>query len=374
LGQFAIANGNFLTKHRDISGLLAFSIFQSNLASMQGYQNPVYPYYFADPFVWKYRGIYYAVGTGPIAPLENPQEEDFTTSEVNGKHMVFPLLTSVDLVSWELIGGALEAPRFLHGGVFWAPEVAYHDGWFYLYYSVATEGLKHKLRVAKSSSPRGPFQDVQALMREPNTCPFAIDAHPFHDSDGQWYLFYATDFLEAKDQSRAGTALMIDRLVNMVALAGEGRVVLRARSDWQRFQSNREMYGQVFDWHTLEGPCVQMHDNKYYCFYSGGCYQGAGYGVDYGTAPTVWGPYSDEGNEHGARVLRSEPGHVLGPGHHCIVKAPDDHTDMVVYHAWDPAMIARRMCIDPLVWTVDGPRCAGPTWTPQILSRRELCQ
>jgi len=28
------------------------------------YTNPVYPGYFADPFVWEHGGAYYAVGTG----------------------------------------------------------------------------------------------------------------------------------------------------------------------------------------------------------------------------------------------------------------------------------------------------------------------
>jgi beta-xylosidase len=127
------------------------------------------------------------------------------------------------------------------------------------------------------------------------------------------------------------------------------------------------MYGRVFDWHTLEGPCVRKRDGVFYCFYSGGCYQGEGYGVDYGTARSVMGPYSDAGNEPGARVLRTLPGKVIGPGHHSIVLGPDDETEFVVYHAWDPSMTGRRMHIDRLDWTEEGPRCAGPTHTPQHL-------
>jgi arabinan endo-1,5-alpha-L-arabinosidase len=44
---------------------------------------------------------------------------------------------------------------------------------------------------------------------------------------------------------------------------------------------------------------------------------------------------------------------------------PDRKTDYVVYHAWDPDMKVRQLCIDPLAWTPDGPRCLGPTYTPQ---------
>ena len=50
----------------------------------------------------------------------------------------------------------------------------------------------------------------------------------------------------------------------------KSNTVLRARREWQRFQANRRMYDAIYDWHTLEGPFVRRHNNKYYCFYSGG--------------------------------------------------------------------------------------------------------
>jgi beta-xylosidase len=281
--------------------------------------------------------------------------------------MAIPLLVSDDLIHWRLHGGALVVPSFAHGAVFWAPEVAHANGRFYLYYSYATEGLCHALRVAVSESPLGPYVDAGALLPETDDCPFAIDAHAFRDDDGQWYLFYARDFLDSSGQVRPGTALVMDRLLDMTRVAGEPKTVLRARSDWQRFKADRPMYGGVYDWHTLEGPCVRKHNGIYYCFFSGGCYEGAGYGVDYGTASHVKGPYSDTGNEKGARVLQSVPGKVIGPGHHSIVTGPDGNSEFIVYHAWDPSMTARRMHIDPLIWTPEGPRCNGPTWTEQTL-------
>ena len=90
--------------------------------------------------------------------------------------------------------------------------------------------------------------------------------------------------------------------------------------------------------------------------------------MDYGTASSVLGPYSDSGNESGARVLRTLPGKIIGPGHHSIVVGPDDQAEFIVYHAWDPAMTGRRMHIDRLEWTENGPRCSGPTYTPQHLN------
>jgi len=320
------------------------------------YTNPVYKGYFADPFVWEYDGTYYAVGTG--------------AAEAQGENKIselprFPLLRSSDFVTWHFANYALVRPDPALGDNFWAPEVAYCDGKFYLYYSVGHEDKNHQLRVAVSNQPLGPYEDCGPLLD--STCPFAIDPHPFRDRDGQWYLFYARDFLDTHAGVRVGTALMVDRLQSMTQLAGEGKVVLRARSDWQRFLANRPMYGGVYDWHTLEGPCVRQHEGRYYCFYSGGRWETENYGVDYGVADSVMGPYSDAGNEAGPRVLRSIPGRVLGPGHNCMILAPDHRTHYIVYHAWGTDMAARQMFLDKLIWTPHGPRCHGPTWTPQTL-------
>jgi beta-xylosidase len=318
-------------------------------APTRAHKNPVYAGYFADPFVWKFKDTYYAVGTGALDAEGN----------VVGK--AFSVLQSTDFFKWQFAANALLHPDPRLGNNFWAPEVAYHDGRFYMYYSVGHGDKDHQLRVAESESPQGPYRDMGITLIDPKQCPFAIDPHPFQDDDGQWYLFYARDFLETK-QGRAGTALMVTKLQRMTQTAGEGNVVMRARHDWQRFLKGRQMYGQTWDWHTLEGPFVRKHQGRYYCFYSGGRWETENYGVDYCVADHVMGPYTESGNEQGPRVLRTVPGHVLGPGHNSIVFGPENETEYIVYHAWDKEMKARRMCIDKLIWTPEGPRCEGPTY------------
>jgi len=321
--------------------------------SVQSYQNPVFDGYFADPFVWRSGGEYFAVGTGAEEASGAPGEP--------GTPSVFPLLRSRDLLHWQPSGRALVRPDPALGNTFWAPEVIEHERRFYLYYSVGFEDRLHQLRVASSDSPLGPYRDETALT-EVGVCAFAIDPHPFRDVDGRIYLFHARDFL---DGPRPGTALVVHELETMTRLSSEGRTVLRARCDWQRFMESRPMYGGVYDWHTLEGPCVVRHEGRYYCFYSGGRWETESYGVDYGVAPHVLGPYSDEGNESGPRILRTVPGRVIGPGHNSIVTAPDGITRFLAYHAWDAARTARRLCIDRLEFTGAGPRSPGPTYTPQ---------
>lgn len=319
------------------------------------YTNPVWHGYFADPFVLRVGDEYYAYGTG--GPERNGLQAD-------GR--MFPLLHSRDLVSWTQIGGALTPLNDPKKPSYWAPEVAHRDGRFFLYYSAGgCEGENHQLRVAISNSPAGPFED-RGIVLMPEE-PFSIDASPFRDPmDGRWYLFFAKDFF---DGERPGTGLAVVPLADdMMRVAGPATTVMRASSDWQIFQRDRYWYGRVWRaWHTLEGPFTCFHDGLYYCFYSGGRWETADYGVGYGIAEKVTGPYVDKWNLDGPKVLRAVPGKVDGPGHNSLVLGPDDRTTFVVYHAWNHDRTMRRLCIDPLLWTPDGPRCDGPSTEPRSL-------
>jgi beta-xylosidase len=316
------------------------------------YTNPVYAGSMPDPGVMRHRGVYYAFGT--------------TGGERKADGRVYTLLRSRDLVTWEELGGALTPPSADAGVQYWAPEAAAgDDGRFYLYYCAGNPGQEQMaLRVAVADRPEGPYADTGTPLVECTGNRFAIDPHPFRDVDGRWYLFYARNYPRVDGALRAGTGLAVDQLVGMTRLAGRCRTVLRARYDWTLYEANRRMdvYGQTFpEWHTIEGAFVRRHRGRYYCFYSGANWQTPRYGVDYAVADRVAGPYRGEGRE--ARVLRGVPGRVRGPGHHSIVEGPDGR-DYVVYHAWNAEMTVRQMCIDPLVWTPDGPRCT-PTATPQ---------
>ncbi len=309
------------------------------------YVNPVYDGYFADPFVLEVDGRYYAYGTG---------------STPAGRQ--FEILHSDDLVHWTPVGGAVEPLDGEEATDFWAPEVAVEGSTFYLYYSAGLEDSAHRIRVATAQQPAGPFTEAAMLTGADE--PFAIDPHPFRDTDGCRYLYYATDFL---DGERVGTALVVDRLAGMTRLEGRPRTVLRASADWQLYRRQRPMYGGVYDWHTLEGPFVRAHCGRYYCFYSGGAWEEDTYGVSYAVADHPLGPWHEPVAD-GPTVLRSVPGRVIGPGHNSVVTGPDGQ-DYLVYHAWDPARTRRRMCLDRLEWTPDGPRTDAPTFTPQPAPR-----
>jgi beta-xylosidase len=317
------------------------------------YTNPVWPGYFADPFVLRWGDDYFAYGTGESVKQRTP-----------GVASVFDILHSVDLAHWNAVGPALIPPTHSAPLSYWAPEVAASEGQFLLYYSSAPEGRDelHRLRVATAADPRGPFVDAGMVLPERDG--FCIDAHPFRDpKDGRWYLFFAKDFFD----ERAGTGLAVVPLQpDMLRADGPSRVVLRANADWQIYERNRTLYGREWiAWHTVEGPCVVEHDGRYYCFYSGGNWQTHEYGVSFAIADHPLGPWK-HALESGPTVLREKPGEVLGPGHNSYA-VTSDGTEVLVYHAWDPARRARRMCIDRLLWTPEGPRCDGPTTTRQAI-------
>ncbi len=232
------------------------------------WKNPVYPHYFADPFVLKFQGIYYAYGTAPPSADGNQ----------------FPVLRSQNMAHWEYLSHALVPINNPPGVNYWAPEVAHKDGVFYLYYSATTSASDehHRLRVATSRAPEGPFTDSGNLLLPDSG--FSIDAHPFCDpKTGKWYLFFAADFT---DEEPYGTGLAVVSLSDDLTWAvDKPRVVVRASAPWQVYEHNRNYKGRLWQaWNCVEGPFVLFHDDRYYCFYSGGAWHTENYGLGFAVA------------------------------------------------------------------------------------------
>jgi beta-xylosidase len=311
---------------------------------MNTYHNPVWPGYFADPFVLRADSGYYAYGTGP--------------ADAAGRQ--FPMLHSPDLCNWNPIGGALDPLPQAPKALYWAPEVARQGENYYLYYSAAPSGREedHRLRVAVAKAPQGPFVDSgRVLIPE---LKFTIDASPFFDPrTRRWHLAFATDYLQDEP---FGTGLGLITLEDdMMTTSGKPLVLQRATAPWQIYETNRNYQGRHWPkWYCVEGPNLLYHNDKYYCLYSGGAWRESNYGVGFAVADDLQGPWRDDFAVHGPAVLHGTES-VIGPGHNSVVLAPDNHTLFAVYHAWDTARTARRMCIDPLYWTDSGPKVSGPS-------------
>lgn len=293
---------------------------------------PVHAGYFADPFVLRLPdGGYAAYGTDP---------------ESTSAEGAFEVLLSEDLRTWRSAGLALRRMDPAMGDEYWAPEVSARDGAWWMYYSVGHGIRGHHLRVARAEHPTGPFVDQGVNLTSDET--FAIDPHPFQDEDGEWYLYFARDVLDAE---RAGTHLAVGRLSGPAVL-DEARSVLEPYADWQIYERARVMYDGIHDWHTLEGPSVVRRHGAYWMTFSGGAWTGPGYAVSWASSPTPLGPWTPA--PASAPAILESGDSLIGPGHNSLVTGPDGR-DRIAFHAWDADRTARQMHVASIDFTPDGP-------------------
>lgn len=271
-----------------------------------------------DPAVVKYNGKYFLYHTGPR------------------KIRVYE---STNLVEWKARGIALHAsddPKHWAQVDLWAPEVIHENGTFYMYVTGAVMDEKgrgndeiRRIGVAKSKSPLGPF----TLATEPLTDEWSIDAHPFKDEDGQYYMYYNVRNEYTRGPNDViGTGNVVDRMVDLETLSGNPTMVVAPEHNWE---GNKE---HSFFWN--EGPFVLKKDGVYYQMYSAGFFGDDTYGVYYATSHT---PMGDQGMDDtswkkwdGGKPILQTNDACHGPGHHVVVKGPNGVDDYIVYHGYEP--------------------------------------
>jgi GH43 family beta-xylosidase len=295
-----------------------------------------------DPFVLRYLDTYYLYHTGKQG---------------------VKLYTSTDLVHWTYQGIALKANgpgEHWAQTDLWAPEVLYDAGVFYMYVAATrlsasgkSDDQARRQGLARSKTPLGPFvwDDAPLIPQE-----WSIDGHPYRDSDGQLWLFYniRTEATRHPDGT-TGCGNVVDRLTRPDQLEGTQDVVTFPTDRWEGNAPGT--------WYWNEGPCVLKRHGVYYQMYSGGCYRDGTYAIGYATAPHPRGPWTKFA---GNPILYSKEG-ILGPGHHCVVKAPDGVTPYIVYHGYLPRRKGRKVHLDRLFWVGDRLSLIGPTTEKQPL-------
>ncbi|HLX89000.1 MAG TPA: family 43 glycosylhydrolase, partial [Acidimicrobiales bacterium] len=226
-----------------------------------------------------------------------------------------PVLSSSDLRSWVPAGDALpHLPAWQSPGFVWGPGVAQFGATYVMYYSslVTADGLLC-ISEATASSPTGPFTDTRAgpLVCQPDLGG-SIDPSPFIDNDGHAYLYW---------KSNAGGAAIAAQIweaplsADGTALVGAPTAVLNQDQSWEA---------------TVEGPDMVHTEGEYVLFYSGGLWNGAGYGVGYALCSGPAGPCGKPGV---GPVLHSDQLR-LGPGGESFFT--DTNGDLfMAYAAWD---------------------------------------
>lgn len=221
---------------------------------------------------------------------------------------------SKDLVHWELIEYPLNriSQLDLRGvgasqGV-WAPCLTYHDGTFYLLYTVVTAFYCNMYDtnnyLVTAQDIHGPWSDPIPLNN------FGFDPSLFHDEDGRKYIVsMATDH----------------RIPRKYA----GRLVLQEYDP-----AGQKMVGPVRDIYRaekifLEGPHIFKRNSWYYLF-AADTGTGELHGQSILRSRDVWGPYEMYQADFMRRDSNSEAWSILTSRHHAdILLQKAGHCDLV---------------------------------------------
>jgi beta-xylosidase len=288
------------------------------------YTNPVLHADYSDPDVIGVKGEYY-----------------MTASSFNCVPGL-PILHSVDLVNWELIGYALSKlpPSDIyckpqHGCGVWAPCIRYNNGMFYIFYPDPDYGIY----MVKAENPKGPWTDP-ILIKEGKGM---IDPTPLWDDNGSAYLAYAF----------AGSRAGIKSVLVVCTMAADASIV-----------NDDEVL--VFDGHesnnTVEGPKFYKRNGFYYLFApAGGVAQGWQLVL---RSKNVFGPYE-------AKVVMSQgKTNINGPHQGAWVTTVTGEDWFI--HFQDKGAYGRVVNLNPMIWKnnwpvigidKDGDGCGEPVST-----------
>jgi len=165
------------------------------------------------------------------------------------------------------------------GRQLWAPDVAFKDDTYYLYFPLKDKQDVFRIGVATSKSPSGPFK----AEKEPIQGSFSIDPAVFTDTDGSAYLYFGGiwggQLQRWKDGQYAANGSKTD-LENDTAAAIAPKVA-KLSADMKSFaepvkdviivdENGKELRGGDHDRRFFEGAWMHKYNGKYYFSYSTG--------------------------------------------------------------------------------------------------------
>jgi hypothetical protein len=254
--------------------------------------------YTADPSAHVFGGKIYVY---PSHDIESGTPEDDLGSHFDMK--------DYHILSMDSIGGkvtdngvALDIKDIPWAGrQLWAPDAAFKNGTYYLYFPVKDKTDVFRLGVATSQSPTGPFK----AEAEPMKGSFSIDPAVFTDDDGSSYIYWGGIWggqlqrwqgnkydssignTDLKKDKEAEIAPRIAKLSgDMLQFDGGVREGLILDS-----ATGKPLLGGDHNRRYFEGPWMHKWNGKYYFTYSTGDTHFLAYAV--GSSP--WGPFTYKG-------------------------------------------------------------------------------
>lgn len=288
------------------------------------YRNPILYADYSDPDVVRHGKHYYLVASS------------FHFSPG------IPVLESLDLVHWRILGHVLPRLTFApgydmvppftltdatarpvgdgqrYGGGVWAPAVRYHNHRFYVYWPTPDEGIF----VSTAEHMEGPWSAPVAVVSGPGY----EDPCPFWDTDGNAYLVHA----------KVGAGFLI-----LHRMSADGMRVLDAGRTIVEDQANLPV---------LEGPKLYKRHGWYYIFAPIGGVGTGGQAVL--RAHDIFGPYEWR------VVLVPGASGVLGPHQGAYVETPARQGWFIHFNS--TGAFGRITYLEPVHWHDDWPVIGDP--------------
>ncbi|TDB67556.1 glycoside hydrolase family 43 protein [Arundinibacter roseus] len=202
------------------------------------------------------------------------------------------------------------------GRQMWAPDAAYKNGTYFLYFPVKDKQDVFRIGVATSSSPTGPFK----AQPEPIAGSYSIDPAVFTDTDGNSYMYFGgiwggqlqrwhTGTYDAslktdlgKDNEPALTAKVVRMSKDMLSFDEPVKDVVILDKD------GKPLLAGDHDRRFFEGSWMHTYNGKYYFSYS----TGDTHFLAYATSTSPYGPFTYQGT-----ILKPVEGWTT---HHSIVE------------------------------------------------------
>ncbi|KAF5018353.1 hypothetical protein F66182_9669 [Fusarium sp. NRRL 66182] len=247
------------------------------------------------------------------------------------------LKTSSDRTAWRDAGAAFPngAPwttRYTNGDLnLWAPDISYHNGQYYMYYSASSFGTRNSaiFLATSTTGASGTWTNRGEVVSSSNSVDYnAIDGNLIVDG-GRWWLSFGSFWGGLK-------------LIELDPATG-----LRRGNSMTSIAARPDAGG------ALEAPFIYKKNGFFYLWMSfDSCCRGADstYRIMVGRSTNIQGPYVDRAGRQlmqggGTQVL-ARHGQIRGPGHNAVFA--DNDADVLVYHYYDATRGDARLGINLL--------------------------
>jgi arabinan endo-1,5-alpha-L-arabinosidase len=218
----------------------------------------------------------------------------------------------------------------------WAPDISYHNGKYWLYYSASSFGSnKSAIFLATSTTgASGSWTNNGLVISSSSSNNYnAIDPNLEVDSSGNWWLSFGS-FWDGIRQVKinSSTGLRADSTIRTLASRGGG---------------------------AIEAPFVFKHGSYYYLYVSFDlCCKGASstYRIMVGRSTSPNGPFVDKSGKAltagGGTEILAGAGSIHGPGGQSVYT--DSDADVLVYHYYNASGTA-KLGINLIKYSSDWP-------------------